>query len=210
MDDQLLTNETTGAANTMGAAPSAASVRTDDIPSFPETVWLASPTMHGEELKYMTEAYELNWMSTLGKNIDEAERLACEQIGCRYAVALASGTSALHLCMKLAGVKRGDKVFCSDLTFSATVNPVLYEGGVPVFIDSETETWNMDPKALERAFTLYPEVKVVVVANLYGTPAKLGCDPGDLRQAWRRAGGRRRGIPWRKLQRAADGYVWPL
>ena len=155
--------------------------------------------MHGEELTYMNEAYRLNWMTTIGKNIDEAERLACEQVGCKYAVALASGTSALHLCMKLSGVQPQDKVFCSDLTFSATVNPVVYEGGVPVFIDSETETWNMDPDALARAFSLYPEVRVVVVANLYGTPAKLAelravCDAHK-----RRAGGRRRRIPRRDL-----------
>ena len=101
------------------------------------------------------------------------KRLACEQVGTQYAVALASGTSALHLCMRLSGIKPGDKVFCSDLTFSATVNPVVYEGGVPVFIDAEYETWNMDPGALEKAFDEYPQVKVVVVANLYGTPARL-------------------------------------
>ena len=147
--------------------------RIQGVPAFEKTVWLSSPTMHGEELTYMNEAYTLNWMTTIGKNIDEAERLAREQVGCKYAVALASGTSALHLCAKLCGVQPGQKVFCSDMTFSATVNPVVYEGGVPVFIDSETETWNMDPKALERAFSLYPDVKVVVVANLYGTPAKL-------------------------------------
>ncbi|MDD3919718.1 MAG: DegT/DnrJ/EryC1/StrS family aminotransferase [Eubacteriales bacterium] len=129
--------------------------------------------MHGEELDYITEAYESNWMSTIGRNIDEAERLACEQVGCKYAVALASGTSALHMCIKLAGVKPGDHVFCSDMTFNATVNPVVYEGGVPIFIDSEYETWNMDPVALKKAFWLYPDVKVVIVANLYGTPAKL-------------------------------------
>lgn len=144
-----------------------------DILPFDHTVWLASPTMHGEELQYMKEAYELNWMSTIGKNIDEAERLACELVGCKYAVGLNCGTSALHLAMRLAGVKPGDKVFCSDMTFDATVNPVSYEGGEQVFIDSEYETWNMDPRALEKAFEIYPDVKVVVVANLYGTPAKL-------------------------------------
>jgi len=144
-----------------------------DIPKFEKTVWLSSPTMHGDELKYMTEAYEQNWMSTIGKNIDEVERLACEQVGCKYAVGLNCGTSALHLAVRLAGVKPGDKVFCSDMTFDATVNPISYEGGTQVFIDSEYETWNMDPRALEKAFEMYPEVKVVVVANLYGTPAKL-------------------------------------
>ncbi len=136
-------------------------------------VWLASPTMHGEELAFMKEAYDTNWMSTVGANINEVERMTCEYVGCKHAVALASGTSALHLAMKLAGVKPGMKVFCSDVTFSATVNPVTYEGGIPVFIDSEYDTWNMNPEALKKAFELYPEVKVVVVANLYGTPAKL-------------------------------------
>ena len=136
-------------------------------------IWLASPTMHGEELKYMQEAYETNWMSTVGANINEVERLACEKVGCKYAVALSSGTAALHMAVKLAGVQPGDKVFCSDMTFAATVNPVLYEKAVPVFIDTEPDTWNMDPVALEKAFKLYPEVKVVVVAHLYGTPAKM-------------------------------------
>ena len=140
---------------------------------FEHKVWLSSPTMHGEELKYMQEAYDTNWMSTIGKNINEAERLACEKIGCGCAVALSSGTAALHLAVKLAGVKTGDKVFCTDMTFCATMNPVLYEGGVPVFIDSERDTWNMDPKALEKAFEMYPETRVVIVVNLYGVPAKL-------------------------------------
>ena len=112
-------------------------------------------------------------MSTVGENIHEAERLACEKIGCKYAVALSAGTAALHMAVKLAGVKPGERVFCSDMTFDATVDPVVYEGGVPVFIDTEYETWNMDPAALEKAFELYPEVKVVVVAHLYGTPGKM-------------------------------------
>lgn len=140
---------------------------------FGEKVWLSTPTMHGEELKYITEAYETNWMSTIGKNINEVERLASEKVGCKYAVALSCGTAALHLAVKLAGVKPGDKVFCSDMTFAATVNPVVYEGGVPVFIDTEYDTWNMDPVALEKAFELYPDVKVVVMVHLYGTPAKI-------------------------------------
>ena len=140
---------------------------------FENRIWLASPTMHGEEIKYVTEAYETNWMSTVGKNINEVERLAAEKVGCKYAVALSAGTAALHLCMKLAGIKKGDYVFCSDMTFSATVNPVVYEGGIPIFIDSERDTWNMDPIALEKAFELYPDVKVVVSVNLYGTPAKM-------------------------------------
>lgn len=140
---------------------------------FENKVWLSSPTMHGEELKYITEAYETNWMSTVGKNINEVERQICEKVGCKYAVALSSGTAALHLAMKLAGVKQGDHVFCSDVTFDATVNPVVYEGGIPIFVDTEYDTWNMDPVALEKAFELYPDVKVVVLVHLYGTPAKV-------------------------------------
>lgn len=121
----------------------------------------------------MTEAYETNWMSTIGKNIDEVERLAAEKVGCKYAVALSSGTAALHLAVRLAGVRSGDRVFCSDMTFVATANPVKYEGGEAVFIDTEYDTWNMDTVALEKAFELYPEVKVVVIAHLYGIPGKI-------------------------------------
>lgn len=143
------------------------------IRPFETKIWLSSPTMHGEELQYVTEAYETNWMSTVGANINQVEQMACEKIGCKYAVALSSGTAALHMAVKLAGVKPGEKVFCSDMTFDATVNPVVYEGGVPVFIDTEYDTWNMDPVALEKAFELYPEVRVVVVAHLYGTPGKI-------------------------------------
>lgn len=138
-----------------------------------EKVWLSSPTMHGDELKYVTEAYETNWMSTVGANINEVEKQMCKKVGCKYAVALSAGTAALHLAVKLAGVKSGDKVFCSDMTFDATVNPIVYEGGVPVFIDTEYDTWNMDPVALEKAFEIYPDVKVVVIAHLYGTPGKI-------------------------------------
>ena len=144
-----------------------------EFKKFENKIWLASPTMHGEELTYMKEAYDTNWMSTVGANINEVERLACEKIGCKYAVALSAGTAALHMAIKLAGVKPGDKVFCSDMTFDATVNPVVYEGGVPIFIDTEYDTWNMDPVALDKAFELYPEVQVVVVAHLYGTPGKV-------------------------------------
>lgn len=144
-----------------------------DFKPFDKKVWLSSPTMHGPELAYVTEAYETNWMSTVGANINEVERITCEKIGCKYSVALSAGTAALHMAMKLAGVKSGDRVFCSDMTFDATVNPVVYEGGIPVFIDTEYDTWNMDPIALEKAFEIYPEVKVVVVAHLYGTPGKV-------------------------------------
>ena len=144
-----------------------------EISPFEKKLWLSSPTMHGDELTYMREAYETNWMTTLGKNIDEVERLICEKTEVKYAVPLSCGTAALHMAVKLAGVKRGDRVFCSDMTFAATLNPVVYEGGVPVFIDTEPDTWNMSPKALEKAFKKYPDVKVVVFAHLYGTPAKL-------------------------------------
>lgn len=147
--------------------------RESAVEPFASKVWLSSPTMHGEELKYITEAYQTNWMSTVGENINEAERLACEKLGCKYAVALSAGTAALHLAVKLAGVRPGMRVFCSDMTFDATVNPVVYEGGIPVFIDTEYDTWNMDPAALERAFALYPEVRHIVVAHLYGTPGKI-------------------------------------
>lgn len=131
------------------------------------------------------EAYETNWMSTVGENINEVERMAAEYIGCKYAVALSAGTASLHLAMKLAGIEaygmpkvghgalEGKRVFCSDMTFDATVNPVVYEGGEPVFIDTEYDTWNMDPVALEKAFEIYPDTKVVVVAHLYGTPGKV-------------------------------------
>lgn len=140
---------------------------------FKEKIWLSTPTMYGPELDFVTEAYKTNWMSTVGANINEVERLTCEKVGCKHAVALATGTSALHMAVKLAGIKTGEKVLCTDMTFGATVNPVAYEGGVPVFVDSEYDTWNMDPAALEKAFEAYPEVKVVVLAHLYGTPAKV-------------------------------------
>ncbi len=155
------------------------------IEPFKDKVWLSSPTMHGEELRFMTEAFETNWMSTVGENINEVERMTAEKVGCKYAVGLSSGTASLHLAVKLAGERLygqpelgkgtlfGKKVFCSDMTFDATVNPVVYEGGMPVFIDTEYDTWNMDPKALEKGFKLYPEVKLIVLAHLYGTPAKL-------------------------------------
>ena len=141
--------------------------------------------MHGDELTYMTKAYETNWMSTVGENINETERMICELTGSRYAVALSSGTAALHLGMKILGERlygqprpghgtlEGRRVFCTDTTFDATVNPVAYEGGEAVFIDTERDTWNMDPAALKKAFELYPEVRLVVLAHLYGTPGKI-------------------------------------
>lgn len=155
----------------------------------PARLWLSSPTMHGDELRYMREAYETNWMSTVGTNIDEVERQVAELCGAPYAVALSSGTAALHLAIKLAarceygtstgvgagqgGCLYGREVICSDVTFDATVNPVVYEGGIPVFADSERDTWNMDPQALEQAFRLHPDAKIVVLVHLYGVPARM-------------------------------------
>ena len=139
---------------------------------------LATPTMHGEELTFVKEAFDKNWIAPLGFNCDGFESemthyLAADSGKIYHALSLSSGTAALHLAMKLAGVKRGDPVLCSDMTFAATVNPVVYEGGVPVFVDSERDTWNMDPKALELAFKKYPAAKVVVCVHLYGVPAKM-------------------------------------
>ncbi len=144
-----------------------------EIKPFEKRVWLSSPTMHGEEQKYVQEAFDTNWVSTVGENLNQLEKGICEYVGCKHAVALSAGTAALHLAVKLAGVKPGDRVFCTDMTFDATVNPVSYEKGEQIYIDCEYETWNMDPVALERAFALYPDVKVVIVVNLYGVPAKL-------------------------------------
>lgn len=140
---------------------------------FSAKVWLSSPTMYPESMEYMRRAYETNWMSTVGENINEVEKLGAEKVGCKYGVALSSGTAALHMAMRLAGIKRGSLIFSSTVTFAATINPAMYEGAIPVFIDSEYETWNMDPVALEKAFELYPECKHVVCASLYGTPGKM-------------------------------------
>ena len=144
-----------------------------EFTAFKEKVWLASPTIHAEEQRFVQEAFDTNWVSTVGENLEELEQAVASYTGSPYAVALSSGTAALHLAVKLAGVRQGDRVFCSDMTFAATVNPVTYEGGVPIFIDSEYDTWNMDPAALGKAFDKYPNTKTVIVANLYGTPAKL-------------------------------------
>ena len=152
---------------------------------FDEKVWLSSPTIYTDSMDYVMEAYRTNWMSTVGANLNEVERGICEKVGCKYAVALSAGTAALHLAMKLAGEQvygklpvgkgalDGHFVAASDMTFSATVNPIAYECGTPVFVDTEYDTWNMDPKSLEKAFELYPEIKVVVIAHLYGTPGKV-------------------------------------
>ena len=156
-----------------------------NIKPFEKKIWLATPTMHGDEMKYVQQAYDTNWMSTVGENINEVERIAAEQAGMKYAVALSCCTAALHLCAKAAGERlygrpaighgalEGKRVFCSDMTFAATLNPVVYEGGIPVFIDTDAESWNMDPVALERAFELYPDVKLVVYAELYGFPGRV-------------------------------------
>jgi len=152
---------------------------------FEKRIWLATPTMHGDEMRYMQSVYDTNWMSTVGENINEVERIAAEQAGMRYAVALSSCTAALHLCVKAAGEQlygkapvshgavEGRRVFCSDMTFAATLNPVVYEGGIPVFIDTDADSWNMDPAVLEETFRLYPDVKLVVYAELYGFPGKI-------------------------------------
>lgn len=167
--------------------------RFSGIQPFEKKIWLSSPTMHGDEWKYMREAFETNWMSTVGTNIDTVEKMVARKVGVKYAVALSAGTAAVHLAVKLAaehiynsstgirnpsgmgsgGALLGKRVFCSDLTFDATVNPVIYEGGEPVFIDTEYDTWNMDPEALKKAFEMYPDVRIVVLAHLYGVPGKI-------------------------------------
>lgn len=138
---------------------------------------LSTPTMHGEEMSFIQEAFEKNWIAPLGFNCDGFENETAEYLSKNnenlHCLSLNSGTSALHLAVKLAGVKSGDVVLCSDMTFAATVNPISYEGGVQVYIDSEYETWNMDPVALEKAFEKYPNAKVVMLVHLYGTPAKM-------------------------------------
>lgn len=136
-------------------------------------IYLSSPTMHGKEQEFVKEAFDTNWVAPLGPNVNGFERELAEYVGIPHAAALDSGTAAIHLALKLAGVKEGDIVFVPTLTFSATCNPVVYEKAVPVFIDSEADTWNMSPEALEKAFEKYPSPKAVIVVHLYGTPAKL-------------------------------------
>lgn len=156
-----------------------------DIKPSEAKIWLSSPTMHPESRMYMDEAFDTNWVSTVGKNIQECEAIAAQKAGVKCAVALSACTAALHLCVKLAGERlygkpnighgavEGRRVFCSDMTFDATLNPVVYEGGIPVFIDTDPATWNMDPVALEKAFEIYPDVKLVVMAHLYGFPGDI-------------------------------------
>ena len=155
------------------------------IEPFPAKLWLASPTMHGEEQQWVDEAIRTNWVSTVGANINEVEQQIARIVGVKYGVALSAGTASLHLATKLAGEKlygqarpnagtlAGRKVFASDMTFDASINPIAYEDGEAVFIDTEADTWNMSPEALEKAFELYPEVRLVVIAHLYGTPGKM-------------------------------------
>ena len=160
------------------------------IEPLPKKLSLSSPTMHKEELYYIEKAIDSGWVTTVGENINELEKIVAEKISVKHVVGLSSGTAALHLAVKLAaeklygsstgittpmgfgtgGALKGIRVFCSDMTFAATVNPVVYEGGEPVFIDTEYETWNMSPEALEKAFNIYPDVKLFVTAHLYGTP----------------------------------------
>lgn len=155
------------------------------IERFNKKIWISSPTMHGDEQQWVDDAIQSNWVSTVGANIDAVERMMAEYIGVRYAVGLSCGTTALHLATRLAGEKlygqarpnqgtlQGHRVFCSDCTFDASINPVAYENGEAVFIDTEYDTWNMSPEALEKAFELYPDVKLVVITHLYGTPGKM-------------------------------------
>ena len=136
-------------------------------------IYLSSPTMHGEEQKYVQEAFDTNWVAPLGPNVNAFEKEMAAYTGCGHAAALSAGTAAIHLALKLIGAGAGDVVFVSDLTFSATCNPIVYENATPVFIDAEPDTWNMSPEALKRAFEKYPKPKAVICVHLYGTPARL-------------------------------------
>lgn len=159
--------------------------RFEGIKPFENKIWLSSPTMHGDEQKWVDEAIRTNWVSTVGENINVVEKEIAEKSGRKNAVALSSGTAALHLAIKLAaekiygmpqvghGALEGKRFFASDMTFVATLQGGLYEGGIPVFVDTEYDTWNMDPVALEKAFATYPDVRLIVVAHLYGTPGKI-------------------------------------
>lgn len=152
---------------------------------FSTRVWLSSPTMHGDEQRWVDDAIQTNWVSTVGRNIDEVEKAIAEYVGVKYAVGLSAGTAALHLATKLAGetlygmarpnegTLQGKRVFCSDVTFDASINPVAYEDGEAIFIDTERDTWNMDPEALKKAFEMYPDTRLIVLAHLYGTPGKM-------------------------------------
>ena len=164
---------------------SAKDLRFRGIEPLKNKLWLSSPTMHGDEQEWVDDAIRTNWVSTVGQNIRTIEEQVSAYIGCKYAVALSCGTTALHLATKLAGERlygqarpnegtlQGHRVFCSDVTFDASINSVAYEDGEAIFIDTERDTWNMDPAALERAFEIYPDVRLIVIAHLYGTPGKI-------------------------------------
>ena len=136
-------------------------------------IYLSCPTMHGDEQKFVQEAFDTNWVAPLGPNVNAFEKEMAEYVGISHASALSAGTAAIHLALRILGIGEGDVVFVPSLTFSATCNPIVYERAVPVFIDSERDTWNMSPKALEKAFRKYPNAKAVIAVHLYGTPAKL-------------------------------------
>lgn len=139
-------------------------------------IWLASPHMsdEGYEMQYVQEAFDTNWVAPLGPNVNEFEKELAAKVGSKHAAAMTSGTGAIHLALKAAGVGEGDIVFCPTLTFSATANPIIYQNATPVFIDSDYETWNMDPKALEAAFEKYGDkVKAILVVHLYGLSADM-------------------------------------
>jgi dTDP-4-amino-4,6-dideoxygalactose transaminase len=140
-----------------------------------DRIFLSSPHMsdEGYEMEYVKEAFDTNWIAPLGENVNEFEKELAAKVGSKAAAALSSGTGAIHLALRAAGVEEGDIVFCPTLTFSATANPIIYQNAIPVFIDSDYETWNMCPKALEEAFEKYPEVKAVIVVHLYGLSADM-------------------------------------
>jgi dTDP-4-amino-4,6-dideoxygalactose transaminase len=140
-----------------------------------DRIYLSSPHMsdEGYEMQYIKEAFDTNWIAPLGPNVNEFEKELAAKVGVRSAAALSSGTAAIHMALKAAGVGEGDIVFCQSLTFSATANPIIYQNAIPVFIDSDYETWNMDPEALEMAFKKYPNVKAVLVVHLYGLSADM-------------------------------------
>lgn len=136
-------------------------------------IYLSSPCMCGREMDFVQEAFDTNWVAPLGKNVNEFEKTIAEYAGTQGAVAMNSGTAAIHMALRAVGVDRGDVVFCQSMTFGASANPIIYQNGTPVFIDSEPETWNMSPEALRRAFEKYPHPKAVIVVHLYGTSAKM-------------------------------------
>jgi dTDP-4-amino-4,6-dideoxygalactose transaminase len=140
-----------------------------------EKIWLSSPHMsdEGYEQEYIKEAFDTNWIAPLGPNVNGFEEELAAKVGAKHAAALSAGTAAIQMALKAAGVGQGDIVFCQDLTFSATANPIIYQNATPVFIDSNFETWNMDPVALEAAFEKYPDVKAVLVVHLYGLSADM-------------------------------------